>query len=128
MDLFEDCLQESVGFDGNEDSNTFEEFLEPEEYIDHGYLFTTDQKFNSKDDAQKIYNVVAKIKKNRIKGQNAAEEVLSLNAEWGYTIFYRNREESNVLSDIVVAQPISMSMIRMWPYILIMDTTYKKNK
>ncbi|KAI5665037.1 hypothetical protein M9H77_24360 [Catharanthus roseus] len=34
---------------GNEDPNTFEEFLEPEEYIYHGHLFTTDRIFNSKD-------------------------------------------------------------------------------
>ncbi|KAI5675706.1 hypothetical protein M9H77_06656 [Catharanthus roseus] len=35
--------------------------------------------------AQKIYNVVVKIKKNRMKGQNTVEEVLSLSAERGYT-------------------------------------------
>ncbi|KAI5657182.1 hypothetical protein M9H77_25975 [Catharanthus roseus] len=30
------------------DPNTFEEFLEPEEYVDHGHLFATDQIFNLK--------------------------------------------------------------------------------
>ncbi|KAI5666348.1 hypothetical protein M9H77_16201 [Catharanthus roseus] len=78
--------------------------------------------------AQKIYNVFAKIKKNRIQGRNTVEEVLCLSAQRGYTVFYRNREESNVLSDIVVAYPTSMAMIRKWPYVLIMDTTYKTNK
>ncbi|KAI5652677.1 hypothetical protein M9H77_29864 [Catharanthus roseus] len=34
----------------NEDPNTFEEFLELEEYIDHGHLFTIDRIFNSKDE------------------------------------------------------------------------------
>ncbi|KAI5680554.1 hypothetical protein M9H77_01781 [Catharanthus roseus] len=34
----------------NEDQNTFEEFLEPKEYIDHGHLFTTNRIFNSKDE------------------------------------------------------------------------------
>ncbi|KAI5657901.1 hypothetical protein M9H77_26694 [Catharanthus roseus] len=62
--------------------------------------------------AQKVYNVVAKIKKNRMKGRNTVEEVLSLSAGRGYTVFYRNREESNVLSDIVVAHPTSIIMIR----------------
>ncbi|KAI5662825.1 hypothetical protein M9H77_22148 [Catharanthus roseus] len=129
MDLFEDCLQENVGFEGNENPNTFEEFLEPVEYIDHGYLFITDRIFNSKDScAQKIYNVVTKIKKNKMKGQNTVEEVLCLSAERGYTVFYRNGEESNVLSDIVVAYPTSIVMIRTWQYVLIMDTMYKPNK
>ncbi|KAI5647958.1 hypothetical protein M9H77_33963 [Catharanthus roseus] len=79
MDLFEEPLQENVGFE------------EPE-------------------------------------GRNTVEEVLRLSAERGYTVFHRNREDSNVLSDIVVAHPTSIAMIRTWPYILIMDTTYKTNK
>ncbi|KAI5677594.1 hypothetical protein M9H77_08544 [Catharanthus roseus] len=78
--------------------------------------------------AQKIYNVVAKIKRNRMQGRNTVEEVLCLSAQRGYTVFHRNCEESNVLSDIVVAHPTSIAMIRTWPYVLIMDTTYKTNK
>ncbi|KAI5675668.1 hypothetical protein M9H77_06618 [Catharanthus roseus] len=193
------------------DPNTFEEFLEPEEYVDHRHLFATDRIFNSKlelvkwaketamkvntylivylssrtsdrrpyvtlgcerggtnklrkksivDDeeeeevqvkrqdpygtkkcgcsfklkgeqmaiAQKIYNVIAKIKKNRMQKQNMVEEVLCLSAKRDYTIFYRNCKDSNVLSDIVVAHPTSIEMLRTWPYVLIMDTTYKTNK
>ncbi|KAI5677820.1 hypothetical protein M9H77_08770 [Catharanthus roseus] len=34
----------------DEDPNTFEEFLEPDEYIDLGPLFTTDRIFSSKDE------------------------------------------------------------------------------
>ncbi|KAI5676097.1 hypothetical protein M9H77_07047 [Catharanthus roseus] len=66
--------------------------------------------------AQKIYNVTAKIKKNRMLGRNMVEEVLCLSAKQGYTAFYRNPEGSNVLSGIVVAHPTSIEMIRMWPY------------
>ncbi|KAI5668361.1 hypothetical protein M9H77_18214 [Catharanthus roseus] len=40
----------------------------------------------------------------------------------------RNGEDSNVLSDIVVAHPTSIAMLRTWPYVLIIDTTYKTNK
>ncbi|KAI5666644.1 hypothetical protein M9H77_16497 [Catharanthus roseus] len=43
-------------------------------------------------------------------------------------VFYRNCEESNVLSDIVVAHSTSVAMIRTWSYVLIMDTTYETNK
>ncbi|KAI5650439.1 hypothetical protein M9H77_36444 [Catharanthus roseus] len=178
-------------FRGDVDPNTFEEFLEPEEYIDHGHLFTTDQIFNSKvelvdwaketamkvntyfiitrylksrtsdrrpyvtlackrggavkkkntklivDDeeeevpiksAMKIYNVVAKIKKNRMQGRNTVEELLCLSTEQDYTVCYRNCEDSNILSDAVIAYPTSIAMIRTWSYVLIMDTTYKTNK
>ncbi|KAI5661866.1 hypothetical protein M9H77_21189 [Catharanthus roseus] len=77
---------------------------------------------------QKIYNVVTKIKKNWMQGRNTVEEVLRLSAERGYTVFHRNREDNNVLSDIVVAHMTLIAMIRTWPYALIMDTTYKRNK
>ncbi|KAI5658970.1 hypothetical protein M9H77_27763 [Catharanthus roseus] len=63
-----------------------------------------------------------------MQGRNMVEEVLRLSAERGYTVFYRNGEESNVLSDIVIAHPTSIAMIRTWPYVLIMDMTYKTNK
>ncbi|KAI5675318.1 hypothetical protein M9H77_06268 [Catharanthus roseus] len=194
------------------DPNTFEEFLESEEYVDHKHLFATDRIFNSKaefvnwaketamkvnmylivarylssrtsdcqsyvtlgckrecanksrtkpvvDDeeeevqvkrrgpygtkncscpfklkgeqmaiTQKIYNVVAKIKKNRMQRRNTVEEVLCLSAKREYTVFYRNREDSNVLSDTVVAYQTSTEMMGTWTYVLIMDTTYKINK
>ncbi|KAI5647838.1 hypothetical protein M9H77_33843 [Catharanthus roseus] len=35
---------------------------------------------------------------------------------------------ATVLSDIVVAHPTSIAMIRTWSYVLIMDVTYKTNK
>ncbi|KAI5671674.1 hypothetical protein M9H77_12038 [Catharanthus roseus] len=59
-----------------------------------------------------------------MQGRNTMEEVLCLSVEWGYTVFYRNKEDSNVLNDIVIAHPTSIAMIRTWPYVLIMDTTY----
>ncbi|KAI5666289.1 hypothetical protein M9H77_16142 [Catharanthus roseus] len=76
--------------------------------------------------AQKIYNVVAKIKKNRMQGQNTIEEILCLSAIQDYMVFYRNREGSNMPSDIVVAHPTSIEMLRTWPYILIMDRHIKQ--
>ncbi|KAI5671022.1 hypothetical protein M9H77_11386 [Catharanthus roseus] len=225
MDLFEESLQENIGFECHEDLNTFEKFLEPEEYIDLGYLFITDRIFSSNVELgewakQTAINVntyliltryqrsraldrlpyvtlacerggsVKKYKKlivdneeeeipkkkawtlwdekmlqdlrrsscnrpsssgrvmfhlaiyyNFFKnktlvvqleepdvGKNTVEEVLRLSVERGYTVFHRNREDSNVLSDIVVAHPTSIAMIRTWLYVLIMDTTYKTNK
>ncbi|KAI5670496.1 hypothetical protein M9H77_10860 [Catharanthus roseus] len=44
--------------------------------------------------SQKIYNFVAKIKRDRMQGRNMVEEVLRLSAERGYTVFYRNGEEA----------------------------------
>ncbi|KAI5649671.1 hypothetical protein M9H77_35676 [Catharanthus roseus] len=84
------------------------------------------QFFKNKSGAQKIYNIVAKIKKNRMQGRNTVEEVLCLSAQRGCTIFYKKCEDNNVLSDIILAHPISIEMMRTWPYVLIMDITYKQ--
>ncbi|KAI5652749.1 hypothetical protein M9H77_29936 [Catharanthus roseus] len=67
--------------------------------------------------AKKIYNVVAKIKKNKMQSRNTIEEVLCLSTKRDYTIFYRNREDSNMLSDTVVAYPTSIEMFKTWPYV-----------
>ncbi|KAI5662782.1 hypothetical protein M9H77_22105 [Catharanthus roseus] len=45
MDPFEESVQENISFEGDEDSNTFENFLDLEEYIDLGHLFITDRIF-----------------------------------------------------------------------------------
>ncbi|KAI5669622.1 hypothetical protein M9H77_19475 [Catharanthus roseus] len=59
-----------------------------------------------------------------MQGRNTIEEVLCLSVQRGYTVFYRNCDESNVLNDIVVAHPTSIQMMRTWSYVLIIDTTY----
>ncbi|KAI5668131.1 hypothetical protein M9H77_17984 [Catharanthus roseus] len=53
--------QTGEGFFGNEDPNMFEEFLEPEEYNDHGHLFTIDRIFNLK------YKLVDRAKQTAMK-------------------------------------------------------------
>ncbi|KAI5661848.1 hypothetical protein M9H77_21171 [Catharanthus roseus] len=68
-------------------------------------IFIHDGRHNHAIVPQKIYNVVAKIRKNRMQGRNMVEEVLHLTAKRGYTVFYRNREDSNVLSNIVIVHP-----------------------
>ncbi|KAI5653131.1 hypothetical protein M9H77_30318 [Catharanthus roseus] len=50
MDHFEDYVQENFDFEDDIDPNTFEEFLEPKEYMDHEHIFTTDRIFNLKVD------------------------------------------------------------------------------
>ncbi|KAI5675333.1 hypothetical protein M9H77_06283 [Catharanthus roseus] len=48
MDHYEEFVEENIEFENKVDPDTFENFLEPEEYVDHGNLFATDQIFNSK--------------------------------------------------------------------------------
>ncbi|KAI5652621.1 hypothetical protein M9H77_29808 [Catharanthus roseus] len=51
------------------------------------------------------------------RGRNTVEEVLCLNAIRDYTVSIEDREDSNMLSDIVVAHPTSIEMLKMWPYV-----------
>ncbi|KAI5657751.1 hypothetical protein M9H77_26544 [Catharanthus roseus] len=63
-----------------------------------------------------------------MQGRNTVEEVLCLSAKRDYTVFYKNHEDNNMHSDIVVIHLTSVEMLITWPYIFIMDTTYKTNK
>ncbi|KAI5674113.1 hypothetical protein M9H77_14477 [Catharanthus roseus] len=90
--------------------------------------FFREQNVGSAVSGQKIYNAIAKIKRNMMQGRNTVEEVLCLSAQQDYTVFYRNCDDINVLSDIVVAHLTSIQMMRTWPYVLLMNTTYKTNK
>ncbi|KAI5656335.1 hypothetical protein M9H77_25128 [Catharanthus roseus] len=58
-----------------------------------------------------IFIFMMYIKKNRMHGRNTVEEVLYLSAKRGYRVFYKNCEESNILSDIVIAHPTSIIMM-----------------
>ncbi|KAI5682013.1 hypothetical protein M9H77_03241 [Catharanthus roseus] len=73
--------------------------------------FFREQNVNYAVSAQKLYNVLAKMKK-KMQGHNMVEEVLCLSAQWSYTTFSRNCDGSNVLIDIVVAHPTSIQMMR----------------
>lgn len=60
---------------GSEYPNMFEEFLEPEEYIGHGHLFTIDQIFNSKDE---LVDWTKQIAMNIFDHQSVSESTNSL--------------------------------------------------
>ncbi|KAI5676398.1 hypothetical protein M9H77_07348 [Catharanthus roseus] len=128
MDPFEEFLQENAARLKEEQLQQTEQFRKSHVPPPNILRFFQEQDVGCAVSAHKIYNVVAKIKRNRMQGRNTVEEVLRLGAERGYPVFHRNREDSNVLSDIVVAYPTSIAMIKTWPYVLIMDTTYKTNK
>ncbi|KAI5680184.1 hypothetical protein M9H77_01411 [Catharanthus roseus] len=65
------------------------------------------------------YNILAMMKKQIMQEHNTVEEVFCLSAQRDYTVFYRNCDGSDVLSDIVIAHLTSIQMMRMWPYVLI---------
>ncbi|KAI5680714.1 hypothetical protein M9H77_01941 [Catharanthus roseus] len=88
-------------------------------------LFVYDERHNH---AIVYIKYTTSLKKNRMQGQNTIEEILCLSAQPSYTVFYRNCDDGNVLSDIIVSHSTSIQMMRKWSYVLIMDTMYKTNK
>ncbi|KAI5662275.1 hypothetical protein M9H77_21598 [Catharanthus roseus] len=51
----------------------------------------------------------------RIEGRNTVEEVLHQCNQRGYRCYWRNCEENNILSDIVVVHSVSILIMRTWP-------------
>ncbi|KAI5676532.1 hypothetical protein M9H77_07482 [Catharanthus roseus] len=173
MDDYEEFVKENINLENGVDPSTFEEFLEPEEYVDHRHLFTTDRIFNSKpglvnwakETAIKVntYLIVTRYLRSRTSdrrpyvtlgcergGANKPKKKTVVDDEEKEVQVKRrgpyrtkkcgcpfklkgeqmaiSREDNNMLSDIVVVHPTSIEMLRTWPYVLIMDTTYKTNK
>ena len=45
-----------------------------------------------------------------------------------YILWHRSHGESNELQDLFFAHPCSLDLLRAFPHILLMDTTYKTNR
>ncbi|KAI5662356.1 hypothetical protein M9H77_21679 [Catharanthus roseus] len=113
IDPFEDYLQENDVFEA---ARLTEEQLKQTEQFRKSHVpprnilrFFQEQNGGCVVSAQKIYNVVVKIKKNRMHRRNTMEEVLCLSAQRGYTIFYRKGEDSKVILLLHIQHQLQLS-------------------
>ncbi|KAL4559413.1 hypothetical protein LXL04_031551 [Taraxacum kok-saghyz] len=75
-----------------------------------------------------IYNARDKIKMNEKAGKTDIQLLLSFLEEGGYTYFYRANDISNVMEDLFFMHPTSVQLWHAFPYVMLMDATYKTNK
>ncbi|XP_074304667.1 uncharacterized protein LOC141639437 [Silene latifolia] len=83
--------------------------------------------------AKQVYNVRA-ISKNKARHYlTRAEQLLKLATEHGYRVFRQTipivtQKGTHKLTDVLFAHPDSLKLLKAYPYVLIVDCTYKTNK
>ena len=75
-----------------------------------------------------IYNARNKIKVEAMGGRTVVQQLMHYIEEHGYYMWNRTDQDSNQILDLMFCHPRSLQMLRLFPYVLLMDTTYKTNR
>ena len=62
-----------------------------------------------------------------MEGRTPLQHCLHMATELNYVV-WTDLDSEGQLSRLLIANPTSIQMIRMWPYVVLIDTTYKTNK
>lgn len=74
-----------------------------------------------------IYNMRARLRELKADGRNPAQNFLHLAVQHNY-VFWIDASDDGVVTSTFVAHPISVNLLRTYPYVIALDTTYKTNK
>ena len=76
-----------------------------------------------------LYNAKAKMKREALEFRTITQEVLYRLQQRNYFFVSRRSEtDDTTLGDLMFAHPDSRHLLRMFPYVILMDTTYKTNR
>ena len=74
-----------------------------------------------------IYNVRQSINREEMDGRTLLQHYQYMATEHNYVV-WTNLDSEGQLSRLLITNPTSMQMIRSWPHVQLIDTTYKTNK
>ncbi|XP_057543857.1 protein FAR1-RELATED SEQUENCE 2-like [Amaranthus tricolor] len=74
-----------------------------------------------------IYNIRQSIRRDEMEGRTPLQHCLHMATEHNYVV-WTELDNDGHLSRLLIANPTSIQMIRTWPYVVLIDTTYKTNK
>ena len=74
-----------------------------------------------------IYNVRQSIRREEMDGRTPLQHCLYMATEHNYVV-WTDLDSEGQLSRLLIANPTSIQMIRSWPHVVLIDTTYKTNK
>ena len=74
-----------------------------------------------------IYNVKQSIRREKMEGRILLQHCLYMTIEHNHVV-WTNLNSEGQLSRLLIANRTSIQMICMWPYIVLIDTTYQTNK
>ena len=74
-----------------------------------------------------IYNVRQSIRREELEGRTPLQYCLYMATEHNYVV-WTNLDIEGQLSILLIVNPTSIQIIRTWPYVVLIDTTYKTNR
>lgn len=77
---------------------------------------------------RQVYNSVAKMKRAEAEGRGDIQQALHSLHEKKYHVVVRRVHGSSQLSDLMFSHPGSQHLLRLFPYVIVMDATYKTNE
>ena len=76
---------------------------------------------------KQLYDFRYQVFKNEMQGQGVSQFAINFLESRGYYVEYRTNAGSNNILDIFFAHPQSMQLLKLFPYVVVMDSTYKTN-
>nr|KAJ0211591.1 hypothetical protein LSAT_V11C400199230 [Lactuca sativa] len=86
------------------------------------------QNENNVSSLKTIYNCRHKFMISQREGRSPIQNVMHILHTKGYSYEYRLNESTNELEELFFVHPISLQMWQAFPYVVLMDATYKTNK
>ncbi|KAK9715869.1 hypothetical protein RND81_06G195300 [Saponaria officinalis] len=96
----------------------------PSKILEGLHLMTPDKPRPIK---RQIYNLAYKVRSEERGNRNPAQEMLRLASKNGYVHFWEANDDSTELTHIFMAHPGALMLLRAYPYVIIIDSTYKTN-
>lgn len=77
---------------------------------------------------KQVYNNMYKVRKERMEGRTVVQDFLYQCQQNDYFIEHKINAETNEITDIFFASPDSISLLKAFPYIIVLDSTYATNR
>lgn len=78
-------------------------------------------------DIRQIYYLTSNVRSEKRAGLNHAQHMLAMARKYNYTYFIEKNSDMNELTHVLMSHPEGLRMLRSYPYVVIIDCTYKTN-
>ncbi|XP_012856093.1 PREDICTED: uncharacterized protein LOC105975439 [Erythranthe guttata] len=77
---------------------------------------------------REVYNESQKIRREEMKGKTVIQHLWHELSESGYSKWHRTNPAGDTVQDVMFAHPDSIKLLQLFPYVILMDCTYKTNR
>lgn len=98
--------------------------LKPKEILDH----LREEDPSIKTSLRHVYNARQKIKDEITGRRTLMQQLVHCTQETKYVEWHQTDPDTDLITDVMFSHPWSIELLRLFPYVLLMDSTYKNKK